>query len=50
VLLLAVIGKKASLAMVWMTADSQLRTRDIEGFYNNSFPAKRSSVDRADSP
>ena len=35
VLPLTTQDKKASLAVVWLTADSQLRMRDIEGFCDN---------------
>jgi hypothetical protein len=37
VILLTVKGKDASFSVVSMTADSQLRERDIEGFCGNPY-------------
>ncbi|KAL6083915.1 hypothetical protein STEG23_020814 [Scotinomys teguina] len=37
---LTVKGKGASFAVVLMTADSQLRMRDIEGFHDNLSPPR----------
>lgn len=49
-LLLTVKGKEASSAVVLMTADSQLRKEDKEGFcgnlYTPSILPKRNSLDR----
>lgn len=48
-LLLAVMDKEASVAVISMNSDSELRMRDTEGFYNNSIPThkeKRNSLDR----
>lgn len=42
-LLLTVKGKEATFAIVLMTADSQLRKRDIEGFCKNPSPIKKSN-------
>jgi hypothetical protein len=36
--LLAVKDKETTFALVSMSADSQLRKRDIEGFCDNSYP------------
>jgi hypothetical protein len=37
---LTIRGKEATLAVILMTADSQLRKRDIEGYFDNSYPTE----------
>jgi hypothetical protein len=44
--LLAVKSKEATFAMGLMTADSQLRKRDLESFCDNLSPAKRKEQPR----
>jgi len=43
---LTLTGKEATFAVVSMTADSQLRKRDMEGFWDDHYPPNPDSFQR----